>query len=248
MTKRSVSVVSAILVATILFANARIYAQTSSSSSYQVTESAFGSGGDVNVNSASYNARGSAGALGVGEASSTNYAAFAGPINPTDEYLEMVVSNTTVNLGNLSNASTASGVGTFYVRTYLNGGYSVQTISDPPTNESGFSLAAKASLAAPIVGTEEFGINLVDNASPNIGANPYKQPDDTTTYATGVAATGYNTPDSFKYVKNDIIAQSGSGRAWGQTDFTISYIVNISGITRAGVYTLNHTLVVITTF
>lgn len=248
MTKRLPRIIITLFVATIMLPTVTVFAQTSTSTSYQVTESAFGSGGDVNVNSASYNARGSAGALGVGESTSTNYAAFAGPINPTDEYLEMVVSNTTVNLGNLSNASTASGTGTFYVRTYLNGGYTVQTISDPPTNEAGFSLTAKSVLAAPIIGTEEFGINLVDNASPNIGADPYKQPDNTTNYATGVAATGYNTADSFKYAKNDIIAQSGSGRAWGQTDFTISYIVNISGITRAGVYTLNHTLVVITTF
>jgi hypothetical protein len=236
-------------IASIILANGlTVYAQTSSSSSYRVTESAFGSGGDVNVGSASYGARGSAGALGVGESTSTNYAAFAGPINPSDEYLEMVVSNTTVNLGNLSNSSTSFGAGTFYVRTYLNGGYTVQTISDPPTNESGFSLAAKSVLGAPIIGTEEFGINLVANTSPSVGANPYKQPDNTTNYATGIAATGYNTANNFKYVKNDIIAQSGTGRAWGQTDFTISYVVNISGITRAGVYTLNHTLVVITTF
>ena len=232
----------------ILFFSYPVFAQTSTSTSYQITESAFGSCGDVNVNSASYNARGSAGALGVGESSSASTAAFAGNINPTDEYLEMVVNTTTVNLGTLSNAATSSGTGTFYVRTYLNGGYTVQTISDPPTNESGFSLAAKSALAAPIIGTEEFGINLVLNTSPAIGANPFKQPDNTTNYATGVAAAGYNTTNNFKYVKNDIIAQSGAGRAWGQTDFTISYIVNISAITRAGLYQMAHTLVVITTF
>ena len=248
MNVRAKKVLSFVAALSLLMVSIPVNAQTSSSSSYKVNESSFGSGGDVNVNSASYNARGSAGSLGVGESSSANTVAFAGNINPSDEYLEMVVNATTVNLGTLSNVATSSGSGTFYVRTYLNSGYTVQTISDPPTNEGGFAMAAKSVLGAPIIGTEEFGINLVANTAPLVGSNPYKQPDNTTNYATGIAATGYDTPNSFKYAKNDIIARSGSGRAWGQTDFTISYVINISGITRSGVYVMAHTLVVITTF
>ncbi len=221
------------------------YAQ-SSSTSYKVNESAFSSGSGIDSNSASYNARGSAGDLGVGESTSASYAAFAGPINPSEEYLEMVVNLATINLGTLTTSTTATGTATFYVRTYLNGGYSVQTVSNPPTNEAGFSLTGMAA-GASTVGTEQFGINLVANTSPvSFGAVPVKQP--SSVYANGIAAAGYNTANIFKYTKNDIIAQSGAGRAWGETDYTISYITNVSYTTRAGVYSMAHELVAITTF
>src|SRR5688572_27275956 len=116
------------------------YAQSSSSNSYRVDESHFGSGGDVNAGSASYQAQGGIGSLGVGEASSANYGVFGGFITPADEYLELVVNQATVNLGNLSPSVTATGTGTFHVRAYINGSYNVYTVSQPPTNESGAQL------------------------------------------------------------------------------------------------------------
>ncbi len=50
----------------------------------------------------------------------------------------------------------------------------VITASAPPTNESGDELQAKSSQGNPSGSTsvEEFGINLVDNSSPDVGANP----------------------------------------------------------------------------
>lgn len=221
-------------------------AQSSSSDSYQVNESFFGTGGEVDTSSSSYQAQGAAGPLGVGESDSSSYDTVAGFIDPVDEYLEMVVDQATIDFGTLSVGSTATGSGTFHVRAYLNGSYSVITMSSPPTSEGGAILDGISSPAAPTVGQEEFGINLVDNSSPNIGADPDHIPD--STYANGEAAADYNTPNSFKYLVGDIIAQSGAGRAWGQTNFTISYIANIANTTPAGLYVMNHDLLVIATF
>lgn len=221
-------------------------AQTSSSGSYQINESFFGTGGEVNTSSSSYQAQGAAGSLGVGESGSSNLDTVAGFIEPSDEYLEMVVNQATIDFGTFSIGSTATGSGTFHVRAYINGAYSVITMSNPPTSEGGAALNGMSVPATPTTGQEQFGINLVDNSSPNIGANPALIPD--AAYANGQAATGYNSANNFKYVVGDVIAQSGAGRAWGQTNFTISYIANIANTTPAGLYVMNHDLVVIATF
>lgn len=229
----------------------RAYAQ-SSSTNYSVEESAFSSGSGGG-SSASYSAQVSAGDLGIGSAFSANYGAYAGPISPNEEYLEMVVTAAAINLdtpsgdaGILSTTETAIGSGVFYVRAYLNGSYSVLTLSQPPTNESGDTLAPLTTAAAATTNIEQFGMNLVANTSPTVGANPAVQPN--STYANGQAASGYNTANQFQYNPGDTIAQNGSSPAWGQTNYTISYIANISGITESGYYQMPHDLVAVSTF
>ncbi|MDO8265856.1 MAG: hypothetical protein Q7T41_02855 [Candidatus Saccharibacteria bacterium] len=222
----------------------KIYAQ-SSSTNYSVDESSFSSGSGSG-SSASFSSTVSAGDLGVGSAFSTNYQAYAGPISPNEEYLEMVVTPATIDLGTLTDLTTATGTAQFYVRAYLNSSYSVITASVPPTNENGDTLSPMTSTAAPAIATEQFGINLVNNASPNIGADPVPQPD--SSYANGQPATGYDTVDQFRYNQGEVIAENGSSPAWGQTNYTISYIANISGITEAGLYQMTHALIAVSTF
>lgn len=236
----------------IVFLPAAVFAQTYSSSSYQVNEATFGSGGNVDANSASYNARGSVGNLGVGEATSASYAAFAGSVTPTDEYLELNVTYANVDLGELSTSTTGIGVSSFYVRTYLNSGYVVKTMSQPPANGSRV-LAAMTGGGASTQGTEQFGINLVANTAPTnasfpsgAGTDPVQVPSGS--YANGQAASGYGTTNSYKYNAGDTIASSNSGRAWGQTNFTISYIANVNSITPGGQYTVDHDIVVVATY
>jgi hypothetical protein len=106
-------------------------------------------------------------------------------------------------------------------------------------------LTPLASQTASSAGTEQFGINLKANTSPTtFGANPSQFPD--SSFGFGFAAPGYDTANLYKYVKNDVIAKSNSSS--GRTDYTISYIFNISNVTPAGIYTLNHDLVAIGTF
>lgn len=221
-----------------------VFAQTSSSTNYKTNEYFFGNGGEVDLNSGSYKARGAAGSLGVGSSSSTNYTAQSGYVTAQEEYLEMVVNAATIDLGTLTTASAATGTATFYVRAYTSSGYYVKTVSGTPTNGSA-SLSAMTSAAASSPGTEQFGINLVANTSPTtFGADPAPQPN--SGYAYGAAASGYDTANQFKYNQNDTIATSPKGI--GQTNFTISYIANISPISAGGQYTVDHILVVVATF
>lgn len=219
-------------------------AQVTSSPGYSVNEYYFGTGAENELTSPGYRAQGSAGALGVGDTSSANYYVQAGFLTPQEEFLEMVVNVATINLGTLTTSSASTGTGTFHVRAYTSSGYYVQTISPTPTN-GGVSLAPMTSVAASSPGTEQFGINLVANTSPaTFGANPAPAPDNTFGY--GAAATGYGTTNQFKYNIGDTIATAPKGI--GRTDFTISYIANISPISAGGEYTTEHILVVVATY
>lgn len=214
------------------------------STSYCSEEQFFGTGGELDASSSSYRSKQALGETGVGNSSSSNYQANAG-FNTTDTpYLEFVVNNANLNLGVLSTATTATGTATFYVRSYLASGYVVLTQSQPPINGT-YVMSGMSSAAASAVGTEQFGINLVANTSPSsFGADAVQVPDNT--FSFGAAATGYNTPNLYKYVQGDVIAQST--KSSGQTTYTISYILNISTTTAGGTYTMNHDLVAVGTY
>lgn len=241
----------------LIFVPATIFAQ-SSSTNYKVEEFYFGTGGELDASSASYKAQQSSGAIAVGFGSSANYDAFGGFLTQNAPYLEMSVTGGTVSLGTLDPNTYSSGAAqagacscSFIVRTYLSSSYSVVTVSNPPTSEGGAMINAKGTLGVPSSdpNVEEFGMNVVDNATPNIGANPSNQPDNS--FADGQAATGYNTADQFKYGVGDTIATSAAtatNPAIGQTNYTISYIAKPSNNTEAGTFTMNHLLVVIPTF
>lgn len=221
-----------------------------SSSNYKANEVIFGSGGDNNQSSANYEAGVAAGILGVGLYSSSNYQAYSGFLTPGDPFLELGIDTSSVDLGTLSPSSTNSGQASFHVRAYVDSGYTVQTVNQPPTYTSGthsYTLPAKSTLGAPSVGIAEFGMNLVHNTSPAVGADPSPQPNGT--YATGVAAAGYNTANEFQYHAGDIVAETPAGSSgWGLTDYTISYIADSSILTPAGDYQVAQDLVVVATY
>ena len=222
-------------------------AQQSSSTNYQVNEVFFGNGGELNACSSSYCSKQSAGEMTVGNASSAAFSTQAGFNTDREPYLAFSVTGGTTDLGVLTTGSAATATGTFAVKTYLAGGYVVKTVSDPPKNTlpNQPTLANLTTPTASSPGTEQFGINLVANTSPtNFGANPIQVPDGT--FSFGSVASGYNTANLFKYVKGDTIAQSS--RSTGETDFTISYLYNISNVTSAGEYQLNHELVATSTY
>lgn len=223
------------------------FAAQSNSTHYSVDEVYFGTGGELNACSTNYCSKQSAGETGVGATSSTNYKSQAGFNTDRTPYLSFTVTGGSTNLGVLSTGSAATTTATFSVKSYLAGGYVVQTASDPPVNSLPTQpmLHALTSPTASSPGTEQFGINLVANTSPTtFGANAIQVPD--STFAFGAAATGYNTPNLYKYVKGDTVAQST--RSSGETDYTISYLFNISNVTAAGQYVFNHVLVATSTF
>lgn len=236
-----------LLTALLLTVPAVVLAQSSSSTNYRVDQTFFGSGGELNACSTGptgYCSKQSAGELGVGNTSSANYQAYAG-FNTTDEpYLEFVVTYANIDLGYLNDSSASTTTSSFYVRAWQANGYVVRTESNPPQNGT-YTMTALASQTASSAGTEQFGINLVHNTSPaTFGTDPVQVPDNT--FSFGTAAAGYNTANQYKYVKGDIIAQSL--KSTSITQYTISYLFNISNVTPAGQFTFTHNLVATATY
>jgi hypothetical protein len=221
------------------------------SGAYCVDQTIFSSGGELNSCSAGptgYCSKQSAGELNVGEACSPGFCIQAGNNTERQPFLQFIVSNTTLNLGVLNTGSTASGTATFSVKTYLASGYVVINASPAPKN-GGYTLHNLTSPTASSAGTEQFGINLVKNTGctglpATLGADLVQVPD--STFSFGTVASGYATPCQFKYNNGDTIAQST--KSSGETDYTISYIVNIGNVTPGGTYTMSHVLVATSTF
>lgn len=247
-----------ILPALILVLPISVTAQ-SASPNYKVEESYFGIGGEVNSTSPNYQSRQSTGSLGVGNSSSSNFDVAAGSNTPSEPFLEAAVTGASVNFGTFSPTTTSYAAAqggtcncTFYVRSYLSSEYAVISASQPPTNENGDVLDAKATqgAASSNASTEEFGINLVANTSPgSFGANLVNEPDGT--FADGKVSTGYQTANQYKYVANDVIASSPAttgNPGIGKTNYTISYIAKVSNTSPAGVYTMRHNLIFVPTF
>jgi hypothetical protein len=219
------------------------------SSNYKTNEILFGSGGGFG-SSANYQAQQSLGSLGVGRASSSNYQTYPGPITPETPYLEFVVNSANINLGVLTTAAPSTTTGTFHVKTYLASGYVVTNASAPPKNGS-YTMTNLTSPTTSSIGTEQFGINLVLNSGcpqsglpGSFGASPVQVPD--STFSFGTVAAGYNTACNFKYVNGDTVAQSTQSS--GETDYTVSYLYNISSVTPGGAFSFTHILVATSTF
>lgn len=236
-----------VLVLVLIMAPSLAYAQYTSPS-YKVEETYVGPGGQNDASSASYQARASVGDLVVGNAASSDYQIYGGFTTTSEEVLEVAVTGGVFDLGLLTESQAKAISTTFTVRNYLASGYTVTIGGAPPTNNSGgHSLAAMTSAGASSPGTEQFGINLVANSLPVIGAfgaDPSQVPDVTFSY--GVAATDYDTTNQFKYVPGDTIAQSTTSS--GVTEYTLSAIANISTVTPGGDYGGSLFIIVIPTF
>lgn len=232
----------------ILASVTKVGAQIPSSSNYSVQESGFSSGSSIDANSANFNARVSAGELGIGQSESGNYIGFGGFITPDQEYVELNIPVTNINLGVLTPGVAATTSATFTARAYLDSNYIIISPRDAPTSENGDIIDPITSAAAFNTAQEQFGINLVANTSPSvIGANPTRQPVDDSTFAYGVAAAGYNTANLYQYNQGDVIAESVI-RGYGQTDYTITYLFNTTPTTPSGTYRIEQDLVITATF
>jgi hypothetical protein len=223
------------------------YAAQSSGNNYSIDQVFMGSGGELNACSANYCAKQSAGEVAAGHTAGAAFQAQAGFNVNREPYLAFSVAGNASDLGYLSTFGTATTTGTFAVKTYLAGGYVVQIASDPPTNTgpSSHQLNSLTSPAGPIIGTEQFGINLAANTTPSsFGAPPVQVPDNTFSY--GSVSSGYDTPNIFKYNKGDVVAESN--QSTGQTDYTVSFMYNISDVTPSGEYSYKGVFVATSTF
>jgi hypothetical protein len=233
-----------VLVALILVGGlAHVSAAQSTSTNYSVNEVQIGGGSSLHDCSTNYCAKTSIGDTTVGDTSSTNYKATSS-FNTSDvPLLEVIVVGGDHDLGVLEPDTTASLTEIIKVRNYLSNGYVMQ-ISGAPPSVPGHTLRALSDLSTSQPGAEQFGINLADNTSPDIGADALQIPSGDFSY--GSVADDYASPDLFKYENGAIIGQSLTST--GETDYTLSMILNISNTTAAGKYHGQYSVVVTATF
>ena len=227
-----------------VFLPAAVYAAQSSSNSFQVNEVFFGSGGELNACSTNFCSKQAAGESVVGNTKSANFQAQGGFNTERKPYIEFTVGTTNLDLGTLTPQATKVATASFSVKAYLAHGYVVTNASDPPTNNT-YTMSPIGIPAASTVGTEQFGINLVANTIPQVfGTAPTQGPDSTFSY--GQVSADYGSPNLFKYAKGDVVALSNLSTSY--TNYTVSYIFNISNVTPGGTYILRHDLVATATF
>ena len=128
-----------------------------------------------------------------------------------------------------------AGVGTSQMQVATNAEFGVAIAVYGTTMTSGNqTLPPLANPTASAPGNSQFGMNLRQNSSPQVGENPR---------GSGVVfpTVRYNTPDRFTYRSGDVVAV-GIVPTLPQT-LTVSYLANISGTQMPGIYTATMTFV-----
>ena len=201
------------------------------SSNYIIFADVISSGGAATSTSDSYSLADTIGEAMILSATSTSasYGIKAGfqELYP-DQFLSFSISNTAISLGTLSRTQTKTNSHTMTLATNATNGFLV-TVSGSTLSSGGNTISAiGSSAAAASIGNEQFGINLVANSTPSIGANP------SGTAPIGSAAAQYNTANFFAFNSGATVASSAGNI--NQTIFTVSYIANIASGTEAGTY------------
>lgn len=205
------------------------------SDDYRIDESFIGPGSNLESNSTNYSTeagQSAVGSTGAVESASDTFQTQGGSETTDDPRLRCELDAAALNFGAFSIGATSTATATFRVLNYTSYGYNVSIIGDAP-KIGDYELTPLTSNAGPAVGQEQFGINLVANTDPVIfGAFPVQVPD--SDFSFGDAAPSYASPDNYRYVEGETIASAP--KSSGQTNYTISYIVNIATTTPGGTY------------
>ena len=132
------------------------------------------------------------------------------------------------DMGELDPSTTLTTQSQMAVGTNATGGFAITVYGSPPT--AGTNVVNAATLPTEsLPGTDQFGINLVENTAPAIGANPEGD------WINALPTSDYSVPSKYKYISGDVVASSPNVSLMKK--FTVSYIFNTSPSLRAGVYT-----------
>lgn len=218
-----------------------VHAEGPQSPNYRFDESTLGSGGMIQSSSASYRSSGAVSDLAVGEAASNNYQVVAGSQTTHEPNLTFSMNGFTSNFGSFSAAAPATATATFSISNYTAYGYVVQIAGDTLKNGT-HSIDPLSSATASQTGTDQFGMNLVANTSPNsVGSNPIYE-----IFGIGTVAPNYGSPNQFRFVSGETIATAS--KSSGKTTYTITYLANVDTLTPGGQYSTHHTLIVTGTY
>ncbi len=126
----------------------------------------------------------------------------------------------------------------FSVGTNYFTGYNIFVLGNTLTSGNN-TIPAMASQQSSAKGIGQFGLNLVANGSPPVGANPFGA-------GSGVVDNGYNLANRYKFQAGDLVADSPLSTDFSL--FTVSYIANVDSSQPEGVYSTTMTYLAIGSF
>jgi hypothetical protein len=160
-----------------------------------------------------------------------------------DPYITFAITQNTVTLtqtggGNPDSDNTGYNEGsanTLAASTNASSGYSISYEGATLENPESDTIDAMATKAGSSTGTEQFGINLKDNATPNTGSDP--------SGGSGTPESDYNTADEFRFIADTTTALASASGPSVTTTFEVTYIVNVAAVTEAGAYSTTITYI-----
>ncbi|MCX6745219.1 MAG: hypothetical protein NTX82_06895 [Candidatus Parcubacteria bacterium] len=197
-----------------------------SSDNYQIWIDTFDAGGGL-TNSTGFKVDSNLSEFTAGRSESANFGqrtAFSGiEGEPT---VGFSVQSVNLDFGELSPKITRYATHIFSAYTNAKEGYTIKVYGQS-LHSADYTIEPIGTTAASIsIGAEQFGLNLVRNTLPALGANP--------SGGIGLAAPNYNQVNKFAFHEGDTIAYAESYSY--QTNFTVTAIVNIADDTPAGAY------------
>jgi len=160
-----------------------------------------------------------------------------------DPYVTFVITQNTVPLtktggGNPDDTNTGYNEGsanTLAASTNGTSGYSISYEGSTLENPDSDTIDAMATKTTSSTGSEQFGINLKNNATPNTGSDP--------SGGSGTPESDYNTADEFRFIVDTTTALASAAAASATTTFEVTYIVNVAAATEAGLYSTTVTYI-----
>lgn len=131
-----------------------------------------------------------------------------------------------IDFGEFSTSAIATGQTQLLAATNADYGYTIRALGTTLTS----GINTISALQTPDIartGVSQFGINLRDNSTPNIGS-------DVQGTGTAIVSSGYDTPNYYKFLSGDVLVSATTSD--GYRLFTVSYIANISKNQPVGIY------------
>ena len=201
------------------------------STNYIIWGDVFSSGGSEDSSSASYTIGDTLAEALILSATSTSasYGTKAGfrELYP-DQFITFSLGASSVNLGILSYLETKTGSHTMVIHTNATKGYTIVLTGTTLTSGVKTIDPIPPAGSPSIVSDEQFGLNLVANTNPSVGANV------SGTAPIGAAASPYNTANLFALGNGATVASASNDT--NETTFTVSYIANVRLTTEIGNY------------
>lgn len=160
-------------------------------------------------------------------------------VNATvDEALTFTLAASTVTLSpsSITTAAASTGTSAMTASTNATNGYSITYSAPNALQPAGGTALPSYSSSASVPGTAGFGINLVSNTTPAVGAN-------VSGTGTGLASAGYSTTNQYSFVAATPTQIASVGVPSNSNVYTVSYVANIAAVTPAGAYSTVFTYV-----